>query len=138
MKNCLNQKKNWAALEEAWDKVKLFELFEADDSENDPLRIATTAVLSQIKADIDDSAYKGKFTVKALLSKLQANGVKIDREQLIELVKEEPWSNLISNVKGDDVMFKGEPDEHSGSEEPDDTSGTMDKMAKRAAKNQEM
>jgi hypothetical protein len=118
--------------------VKLFELFEADDSENDPLRIATTAVLSQIKADIDDSAYKGKFTVKALLSKLQANGVKIDREQLIELVKEEPWSNLISNVKGDDVMFKGEPDEHSGSEEPDDTSGTMDKMAKRAAKNQEM
>lgn len=119
--------------------MKLFELFEADDFENDdPLRVATTAVLSQIKSDIDDSAYKGKFTVKALLSKLRDNGVKISHAQLIELVKEEPWSNLISNVKGSDVMFKGEPDEHSGSEEPDDTSGTMDKMAKRAAKKQEM
>lgn len=119
--------------------MKLFELFEADDFEkDDPLRVATTAVLSQIKSDIDDSAYKGKFTVKALLSKLRDNGVKISHAQLIELVKEEPWSNLISNVKGADVMFKGEPDEHSGSEEPDETSGTMDKMAKRAAKKQEM
>lgn len=120
--------------------MKLFELFESDrDFENDdPLRVATTAVLSQIKSDIEDSAYKGKFTVKALLNKLTDNGVKISHAQLIELVKEEPWSNLISNVKGDKVMFKGEPDENSGSEEPDDTSGTLDSMAKRAAKKQEM
>jgi hypothetical protein len=117
--------------------VKLYELFESDDFENDdPVRVATTAVLSQLKADIDDSAYKGKFTVKALLSKLHDNGVKISHERLLELVKEEPWSNLISNVKGDDVKFKGEPDEHSGSEEPDDTSSTLDSMAKRAAKKQ--
>lgn len=119
--------------------MKLFELFEAEDFEqDDPLRVATTAVLSQIKSDIEDSAYKGKFTVKALLNKLSNNGVKISHAQLLELVKEEPWSNLISNVKGDKVMFKGDPDENSGSEEPDDTSSTMDKMAKRAAKNQEM
>jgi hypothetical protein len=100
--------------------------------------VATTAVLSQIKSDIADSAYKGKFTVKALLNKLADNGVKMSHAQLIELVKEEPWSNLISNIKGDKVMFKGDPDEHSGSEEPDDTTSTMDKMAKRAAKKQEM
>ena len=119
--------------------MKLFELFEADDfDQNDALRIATTAVLSQIKSDIEDNDYKGKFTVKALLNKLSDNGVKISHSQLLDLVKEEPWSNLISNVKGDKVMFKGDPDEHSGSEEPDDTSGTMDKMAKRAAKKQEM
>lgn len=117
----------------------LYELFEAKDfEEDDPLRVATTAALAQIKADIDDSAYKGKFTVKALLKKLQDNGVKITHAQLLEIVKEEPWSNMISSLKGDKVMFKGEPDEHSDSEEPDDTSGTMDKMAKRAAKKQEM
>ena len=113
--------------------MKLFELFESDFENDDPLRVATTAVLSQLKADIDDSAYKGKFTVKALLNKLADNGVKISHAQLLELVKEEPWSNLISNVQGDKVKFKGEPDEHSSSEEPDDTSGTMGKMAQRAA-----
>ena len=117
----------------------VYELFESDDFEkDDPLRVATTAALAQIKADITDSAYKGKFTVKALLKKLQDNGVKITHAQLLEIVKEEPWSNMISSLKGDRVMFKGEPDEHSDSEEPDDTSGTMDKMAKRAAKKQEM
>lgn len=116
----------------------LYELFESSDfEEDDPLRVATTAALAQIKADIQDSAYKGKFTVKALLKKLKDNGVNITHGQLLEIIKEEPWSNMISSLKGDRVMFKGETDEHSSSSEPDDTSGTMDKMAKRAAKKQE-
>lgn len=118
--------------------MRVYELFEADFDNDDPLRVATTAALAQIKAGIDDSAYKGKFTVKALLEKLQDNGVKITHAQLLDIVKEEPWSNMIASVQGDKVMFKGEPDEHSGSEEPDETSSTMDKMAKRAAKKQEM
>jgi hypothetical protein len=125
------------ALVEASDKMRVYELFESDFEDDDPLRVATTAALAQIKADIDDSAYKGKFTVKALLNKLRDNGVKITHAQLLEIVKEEPWSNMIANVKGDKVKFKGEPDEHTDSEEPDDTSSTMDKMAKRAAKKQE-
>lgn len=115
--------------------MKLYELFDSGKfDKSDPIRVATTAILSQMKADIDDSAYKGKFTVKALLNKLHDNGVKISHARLLELVKEEPWSNLISNVKGDEVKFKGEPDEHSSSEEPDDTTDTLDKMADRAAK----
>lgn len=119
--------------------MRLFELDgPADFDDDNPLRVATTAALSQIKADIEDSAYKKKFTVKALLKKLRDNDVRISHEQLLDLVKEEPWSNLITNVKGDSVKFKGDPDTHSGSEEPDDTSDTMDKMAKRAAKKTEM
>lgn len=118
--------------------MRVYELFESDFEDDDPLRVATTAALAQIKAGIDDSDYNGKFTVKALLEKLQDNGVNITHAQLLELVKEEPWSNMIASLKGDNVVFKGEPDEYSDSEEPDDTSGTMDKMAKRAAKKQEM
>lgn len=117
----------------------MFGVFEADEfDEDDPLRIATAAVLSQIKADIEDSDYNNKFTVKALLRKLKDNGVNISHSQLLELVKEEPWSNLITDIKGDEgVKFKGEPDEDLSGEEPDETSGTMDKMAKRAAKKSE-
>lgn len=116
----------------------MFELFEESDDfeKNNPLRVATTAALSQIKADIDDSSFKGKFTVKALLNKLADNGVKISHAQLLELVKEEPWSNLISSVDGDSVKFKSDSTEYSDSEEPDDTSGTLSNMANRAAKKQ--
>ncbi len=119
--------------------MRLYELFEAEDDfeTDDPLRVATTAVLSQVRADIEDSAYKGDFTVKALLGKLADNGVKITHAQLIELVNQEPWCNMISNIKGNRVIFKGEPDSMSSSEEPDDTTDKMKQMAKRAAKNQE-
>ena len=120
--------------------MKVSELFESDnDFESDnPLRVATTATLSQIKSEIADAGYTDKFTVKALLRKLRDNGVNMTHAQLIEVVKEEPWSNLIANLKGDRVLFKGNPDETSGSEEPDDTTDTMATMAKRAAKKTEM
>lgn len=117
--------------------MRVYELFESDFEDDDPLRVATTAALAQIKADIDDTAYKGKFTVKALLKKLKESGVKVTHAQLLDLVKEEPWSNLIASIKGDKVVFKGDPDEHTSNTEPDETTGTMDKMAKRAAKKQE-
>lgn len=114
--------------------MRLFELYESDFEDDDPLRVATTAALSRVRADIEDSAYKGKYTVDALRQELEKNGVKLTHSQLIELVKQEPWKNLISNIKGDRVMFKGEPGEHSGSEEPDETSDTLDKMANRSTK----
>ena len=118
--------------------MRVFELFEADFESDDPLRVKTTAALSQIKDDIDDSGYKGKFTVNALLAKLADNGVKLKHAQLLELIKEEPWSNFIADIKGDKVVFKGEPDEHTANEQPDETASTMDRMAKRAAKKKEM
>ncbi len=121
--------------------MKLYELFESDGEfqNGDPLRIATTAALAQIKSDIEDSAFKGKFTVKALLNKLRNNGVNINHDQLLDLVNEEPWSNLISNIQGDEVIFKGEFEETDGEGEPyDDSEAIVSNMAKRAAKKQEM
>lgn len=122
---------------ESVDKVKLFELFEAADDfdAGDPLRVATTAALVQIRADVEDSAFKGKFTVNALLSKLKNNGVDISRSQLIDLVDQEPWSNLISNIKGDEVVFKNDSGTTEiDNSEPEDEQYQLDQMSKRAAK----
>lgn len=122
--------------------MKLFELFEADDFEkDDPLRVATTAVLSQIKAGIEDNSFKGKFTVNALLNKLVDHGINISKSSLIELVSEEPWRNLLIGVEGDNVVFKDEDEDDEDeledadmfSDAPDDSEGTVEKMAKRAA-----
>jgi hypothetical protein len=114
--------------------VRLFELYESDFEQDDPLRVATTAALSDIKSDIEDNAFKGKFTVGALLKQLSARGINIDHEQLIELVEEEPWCNFIANIKGDKVIFKGDPGDDYEAMDPDKTTGTLDKMADRSTK----
>lgn len=111
--------------------MRLYELNDTYDTD-DPLRVGTTAVLSRIKSDIEDSAFKGDFKVKTLLGMLKDNDIDLSHEQLIELVKEEPWSNLISNIKGDRVVFRGRPQGDSDSQEKDDTEGTLKKMAKRS------
>lgn len=50
------------------------------------------------------------------------------------MVDEEPLKNLIANVKGDKVIFKGHGDSDSEVEEPDQSTDTLKKMAKRAEK----
>jgi len=116
--------------------MKLFELDAGLDNDA-PLRVATAAALARVKSDIEDSAYKGEFKVKSLLKILHDYDVDIDHAQLIELSKEEPWSNLIANIKGDHVIFKGDPDESSNAMKPDETTDTLEKMAGRAGKKQE-
>jgi hypothetical protein len=116
--------------------VKLFE-FEPDFEKNNPLRVATVAALSRVKAEIEDTAYNGEYKVDALLKALRDNGVRMNHEELIKVSKKEPWSNIIANIEGDNVIFKGDPDSDSSNTQPDQTSSTMDKMAKRAAKKQE-
>jgi hypothetical protein len=113
--------------------MRLFE-FEDDFDQDDPLRVATTAALSRAKAEIEDTAYEGKYTLDTLQQELEKHGVRLSKAQMIEIVKQEPWNNLISDINGEKVMFKGEPDEHSANSEPDDTSGTLDKMADRSTK----
>ena len=110
-------------------------LFELDDTfdKDDPLRVGTTAVLSRIKSDIEDTNYKGDFKVKTLLNMLRDNGVNLTHQQLIEIVKKEPWSNLISNIKGDRVVFRGSPSSDSDSLE-DKGEDTVKRMAKRSEK----
>jgi hypothetical protein len=114
--------------------MKLYEMFESFD-DGDPLRVATTATLAQIKSDIEDDNFKGKFTVNTLLAKLRNNGVRISKDQLIELVGEEPWSNLISNANNDTVEFK-DAESDIGVDDSDlgNDQYNLEKMSKRAAK----
>jgi len=116
--------------------MRLFEFdAEVDDFDrNDPLRVATTAALSSARAEIEDSNYKGKFTLDALKQELEKHGVRLSKSQMIELSKQEPWKNLISDISGNKVVFKGDPNAHEDNMSPDETSDTLDKMADRSTK----
>jgi hypothetical protein len=113
-------------------------LFEFEDNfENDPMRVATAAALSHIQSEIEDSSFKGRFKTDSLINVLRNYGVRVTRAQLQDLVNKEPWSNLIANVSGDYVVFKGKDDQDSDALDVDATANTLDTMADRASQNQQ-
>lgn len=116
-------------LEESVDKVKLYE-FETDDHD----LVKLTGIVSQIHNRIKDTGYDKKFSLEALLNILRDRELDITPEQFIEMSQNSPLKNIIANVSGNSIVFKGESDVSTDVEKPDETTSTLEKMAKRAAK----
>jgi hypothetical protein len=112
------------------DKVKLYE-FDAADHD----MIVLTGVVSQLYNRIKDTGFDKEYSLRALLSKLSERGLDIDREEFIDMIKNPPLKNLISDIRGNKVIFKGQSDStDSEIEAPDASTDTLEKMAKRASK----
>ena len=113
------------------DHMRLFEF--ADD---DSLRVKLTGSISQLIGRIRDTNTEKSYSLKALLSRLADQGISLGEDQFKDMVKNEPLKNLIANVKGDKVIFKGEEDsgDSDSAIEPDDSTSTLKSMAKRASK----
>lgn len=107
-------------------------LFEFEDK--DPLRVKLTAVTSQLKSRYLDVGGTEPLSTNALLEILKSNDIIIDKSDIYDMVKKEPLSNLIDDIKGDKVIFKGQhPNAQMGAMTPDDASRIVQKMADRAA-----
>lgn len=98
------------------------------------MQVKLTGIISQLHGRLNDTATKEPLSLKSLLSILNKNGISLSSEQFRNMIKSEPLSNLIADVKGDDVIFKGDEMPDSDVESPDQTTDTLDKMAHRAAK----
>ncbi len=111
--------------------MKLYE-FETNDHD----AIMLTGIVSQILSRINDTGFKKEYSLDSLLNTFSDKGYDIDREEFLDMIKNPPLKNLISNVKGDKVVFKGEEESTDDSEavDMDQTSDTLEKMAKRASK----
>lgn len=118
---------------ESFVKVRSSE-FIREDVEDNSMQVKLTAIISQLHGRLKDTATKKPFSLTALLSILSKNGISVSEEQFREMIQSPPLNNLITDVKGDDVIFKGDSDYSSEIESPDETTGTLDKMAHRAAK----
>lgn len=118
---------------ESFAKVKSFE-FIREDVEDNSMQVKLTAIISQLHGRLKDTATKKPFSLTALLSILSKNGISVSKEQFREMIRSTPLSNLISDVKGNEVVFKGDSNYSSEIEAPDETTDILDKMAHRAAK----
>lgn len=109
-------------------------LYEFEDIDRDAIRL--TGIISQMLSRIEDTGFKKEYNLKSLLNTLSERGYDIDREEFLDMIKNPPLKNIIANIKGDRVIFRGAEEETDDSlaVDKDETSGTLEKMAKRAEK----
>lgn len=116
------------------DKVRLREFAgKSDDAES--IKVRLTGALSQIRGRIEDTNAKSKLTVTALLNMLREVGIRISAKQLTDMIDNEPLKNIIANTNDGKVVFLGQDsDSDTESLDPDQSTATLEKMAKRASK----
>ncbi len=109
--------------------MRLFEF-----ADNDPLRVKLVAVLSHLKSRISDTNTKEPMTTDALIELLAQNDIEVDKSDLYDMVKKEPLSNIIQNINGNEVIFKGQTPNDDSELDPGENEKTREKMAKSAMK----
>lgn len=105
-------------------------LYELD---NNAIAPKLVALVNQLKQDLDDGEVSADFTVDQLLDYFQNYDVILDVEDLYNMIKVPPLKDLIQNIQGDEVIFKGQEEKTPKYDAPEgDDKKTVAQMAKRA------
>ena len=106
-------------------------------TKSDPITSALIAVTAHLKAKYLESRSTEPMSTDAFIAILRRNGVSVSKEQLRELSKSEPLSNLISNMNDYSVFFVDRPEEKldAMNDDSEDTFSkeTVERLANRAA-----
>jgi len=105
--------------------MRLFEL-----SNPDPLITKLVAVSDQLKTDLDQDQIKTNMSVEDFIEYLQKYDITIDINDLYNMIKKPPLKNIIDNIQGDNIVFKGFNEPELPDEEEKDV---VKQMAQKAA-----
>lgn len=94
--------------------MRLFEL----DIEN-ALATKITVAIDQLKNDYENGKIQNNWSLDQLLSYFQKFGIILDPTDIYNMVKQKPLKDVVTNIQGDQVVFKGTS---STSEIPQDQS----------------
>lgn len=72
----------------------------------DPLIPKIVAVADQLKSDLDDGTIQPEMTMQEFIEYLQVFGITLDPNDLYNMIKQPPLNKLISNIQGDQIVFK--------------------------------
>lgn len=112
--------------------MKIQELFE--DSSVDELTLELSAAVNQIASRVKDTGADKPINIHVILDVLSNLGINLTDTQLRNMYNKPPLNNVIANIEGDNVTFIGQRAETTGAVKPDQSTATLEKMAKRAAK----
>lgn len=111
--------------------MKITELLE-DKSKKD-LLIKLSAALNQIGSRVIDTGANSKMSLTALIKILNSMGIHITDKEFRDMVTVPPVSSVIAGVEGDKVTFIGQRPDTNDAVKPEQSTATLEKMAKRAA-----
>lgn len=106
-------------------------LFEFDGP--DPLLTKIVTVSDQLKSLVDKGSAKD-WTLDQLISYFQKYDVSLDKKDMYNMIKKPPLKDVIANIQGDKVIFKGD-ESVEASPDTDDNQNIVKSMADKAAQN---
>ena len=110
-------------------------LFEFDGRQDRAMTAQIVALINQLKHEIDGGEVDpNNYTVDDLLDYFQQYDVILDVDDLYNMVKVPPLKDIITNIQGDKVVFKGYQGDTAEKPEGGDSEKTVKQMAKRAIK----
>jgi hypothetical protein len=111
-------------------------MFLSEIAEPSPKITRLVTVVDQLKTDLDTGKIKSEWTVDQLLNYFRKYDIIIDKTDLYKMIKKPPLKNVISNIQGDKIVFKGQDSEVPviKSTTPDDQKKIVAQMAKNTLK----
>jgi hypothetical protein len=106
--------------------MRLFE-FVGDD----PLRVKLVAIADQLKGKYLHA--NKPMSVDAFIQLMNSNDISVDISDLRDMITKEPLVNIIDDIKGDEIIFKGQKVDGKKPMSVDDAEKTVAKMAQRAS-----
>lgn len=93
------------------------------------------ALTNQLKQEIDHGKIDpNSYTVEQLLDYFQQYDIILDADDLYNMIKVPPLKDVITNIQGDKVVFKGYQGVTAEKPAGGDSEKTVQQMAKRALK----
>ena len=118
----------WAAAPAEKDaNMRLYEFDEAS------VKISKiVALANQLKTDLESGKISPGYTVDNLLRYFYMYDVILDRKDLYSMIQTPPMREVISNIQGDEVIFKGQQGTSDEDLPADKSKEVVAKMAKSA------
>jgi hypothetical protein len=103
---------------------------------DDPKLIKLIAATDQLRILLKKGEIKKNWTLGKLLSYFRRFDLVFSPEDIYSMIEQKPLKNVVSNVQGDEVIFKGlEPKKPAAEAPPPEQSkDIVSKMAKHARK----
>ena len=110
-------------------------LFEFDQKQDSAMITQIVALTNQLEQEIEDGEVDpNNYSVDDLLDYFQEYDIILDVDDLYNMIKVPPLKDVITNIQGDKVVFKGyqgvKPEKPHGGDSED----TVKQMAKHALK----
>lgn len=98
----------------------------------DPSSLKLAALGQFLLGRAQDTAAKKTVNVATFIGLARDMGIDLTSERLQTLAAQEPLSNIIANIEGDKIVFKGADETVTPTMNVDQARATVNQMAKRA------